>query len=318
MTPGEVGMTSAQDRNEWVRQRGEFRVTWRGYDRAEVEKCLRDLRSALHTVTAERDAVAEDVRRQSAELAALRAENLKLRERLDRVCRTPVETDGLSERLWHMVDLAQKEAQEILDKAQAEAERRREELDKREAELKLRRAELESEHRELVHRIKAEAAAEAEEAARKRREEDERAVRRRQELERDFAKSLAVRREEMNRALARREEAAKAEAERIVAEANARAERIVSQATARVRNLEAARRRAAAELRTAREALAGALPLIEPLPDEVTVDRTVKSGPPSMCGAGTGSGSRPAAHLVRRTANLPVQRVAGPTVSTTR
>src|SRR5690606_40521172 len=94
--------------------------------------------------------------------------NLKLRERLDRVCRTPVETDGLSERLWHMVDLAQKEAQEILDKAQAEAERRREELDKREAELKLRRAELESEHRELVHRIKAEAAAEAEEAARKR------------------------------------------------------------------------------------------------------------------------------------------------------
>ena len=31
-------MTSAQDRNEWVRQRGEFRVTWRGYDRAEVEK----------------------------------------------------------------------------------------------------------------------------------------------------------------------------------------------------------------------------------------------------------------------------------------
>ena len=68
----------------------------------------------------------------------------------------------------------------------------------------------------------------------------------------------------------------------------------------------------------AREALAGALPLVEPLPDEAAVDRTVKSGPPSVCGAGTGSGARPAAHLVRRPSNLPVQRVAGPTVSTTR
>ncbi|EHK87792.1 hypothetical protein SZMC14600_08399 [Saccharomonospora azurea SZMC 14600] len=232
------------------------------------------LLEALQATAADRDAAAEYVRSQSRELAALRTENEKLRQRLDRVCRTPVETDGLSERLWHMVDLAQREAKDIVATANAEAERRREELDKRQAELESRRTELEEEHRELVRQLKADAAAQAEKAERERREADERALRRRQELERDFAKNLAARRDEMNRALAQRDADARAEAERVVAEATAKAERIVAEATARVQALEEARRKAAAELRTAREALAGALPLIEPLPDEIAVDRT--------------------------------------------
>ncbi|EID55708.1 hypothetical protein [Saccharomonospora xinjiangensis] len=326
-------MTSARDHNGRPQQHDEFRVTWRGYDRDEVRKLVRGLREALQAVTADRDAAAEYVRFQSRELAGLRDENQKLRQRLDRVCRTPVETDGLSERLWHMVDLAQREAREVLADAHAEADRRRAALDKREAELEARRAELESQHRETVRQFKAEAAAEAERAENARREADERATRRRQELERDFAKSLAVRRDEMNRALARREEAAKAEAERIVAEATARAEHIVADATARVRTLEAARRKAASELRTAREALAGALPLIEPLPDEVAADRTGSSigvvpqapvplesrVPGELPAPSAGSGQRSAAphpRVVR--AERPVRRVVGPTVSSVR
>ncbi len=340
-------MTSARDRNGRPQQPGEFRVTWRGFDRDEVRKHVRELLDALHAVTADRDAAAEYVRSQSVELAALRQENEKLRQRLDRVCRTPLEIDGLSERLWHMVDLAQREAQDILTGAQAEADRRRAELDKREAELEERRAELESQHRELVRRVKADAAAEAERAERERREADERATRRRQELERDFAKNLAVRRDELNRALARREEAAKAEAERILAEATTRAERIVADATARVRTLEAARRKAASELRAARDALAGALPLLEPLPDEVAADRTgpktaaespeptpveaTKPAAPTGAGlprlpavlavaaAGNGSGPRPVPpHTRAARAELPARRVAGPTVSSAR
>ncbi|EIE99934.1 hypothetical protein SacglDRAFT_03068 [Saccharomonospora glauca K62] len=340
-------MTSAQDRNGWPQQPGEFRVTWRGYDRAQVRKYVRDLLESLHAVTADRDAAAQYVRSQSEELAALRRQNDKLRRRLDRVCRTPVEPDGLSERLWHMVDLAQREAEDILTEARAEADRRRAELDKRENELEERRAELEEQHRELVRRIKAEAAAEAERAERERRDADERAMRRRQELERDFAKNLAARREEMNRALARREAAAKAEAERIIAEATERAERLVAEATERVRALEEARRKAASELRAAREALVGAWPLLEPLPDEVSADRTgpkaVAESPesfpakerksPAFAGAGlptlpavlsvavSGSGAGPrsvTSHTRVAKAEPPARHVVGTTVSSAR
>lgn len=348
--PGEVGMTSGQGLHGRPQQPGEFRVTWRGYDRNEVRKHVSGLLEALQATAADRDAAAEYVRSQSRELAALRTENEKLRQRLDRVCRTPVETDGLSERLWHMVDLAQREAKDIVATANAEAERRREELDKRQAELESRRTELEEEHRELVRQLKADAAAQAEKAERERREADERALRRRQELERDFAKNLAARRDEMNRALAQRDADARAEAERVVAEATAKAERIVAEATARVQALEEARRKAAAELRTAREALAGALPLIEPLPDEIAVDRTAppvgivpsarsaaESQPAESAEAADSAesresadqptqvvsvpspGSRPGApHSRSARAELPVRRVSGPTVTSVR
>lgn len=336
-------MTSGRDLGGRSQQPGEFRVTWRGYDRDEVRNYVRGLLEALRAADADREAAADYVRSQSRELAALRAENEKLRQRLDRVCRTPVETDGLSERLWHMVDLAQREASDILNDANAEAERRRAELDKREEELQARRVELEAQHRELVRQLKADAAAEAEKADRERREADERALRRRQELEQDFAKNLAARREEMNRALAQREARAKAEAERVVSEATARAERIVAEATARAEALEQARRKAAAELRTAREALAGALPLVEPLPDEVAADRTAprvallptsrvpgespsaetvsevprsvaaEHGPAAVLRAGAHAA---APHSRAARAELPVRRVVGPTVTT--
>ncbi|TLW92277.1 metallopeptidase [Saccharomonospora piscinae] len=309
-------MTSGQSWNGWTPQHDDFRVTWRGFDRAEVRRRFTELSGALREVTADRDAAAEYVRGQAAELAALRDENAKLRQSLDRVCRAPVSSDGLSERLWRMVDLAQKEAHEVLATAHAEAQQRRAELDVREAELRAREAELEAEHRELVRCLKADAAAEAESAERARREEDERSVRRRQELERDFARNLAVRRDEVNRAIARHEEAAKAAADRIVADAASRADRIVAEATSRVHTLEQARRRAAADLRTAREALAGALPLVEPLPDEVAVDRTGREGVAAVPGH-EATTSPPAAGDPGSPADadLPTQRRKVPTVS---
>lgn len=306
-------MTSAEHGNGWAGEPADFRVTWRGFDRDEVRTHVRQLLDTVNEATATRDAAAAYVRHQSAELQSLRQEIESLRQRFDRVCRTPVSTDGLSERLWHMVDLAQREAGEILAESRADAERRSEELDKREAEIEARRAELEAEHQELVRRIETDATTAAEEAARRRREDDERALRRRQDLERDFAKNLAARREELNRALAQREEAAKAEAARIVEEAESRADRSVSEATARVRTLEAARRRVSTELRTARELLAGALPLVEPLPDELAADRTGVV-PPESEPQPRATTASPRGRSAREA--LPTQRVPGPTVQT--
>lgn len=258
-----------------------FRPALWGYDREHVDHYVHGRLEELRLLASDRDAAADCVQRLAERLEALRSENDKLRGRLARVCREPLETDGLSERMLHMVELAHEEAADIIAGAEAAAERKRA-LQRRRArrlrarhrrllaELQQRRIEQEAEHHELMRRVQSQAQAAAEQAQRQRRELDERATRRRQELERDFAVALAARRDEANKAIAQKEAAARAHAQRLIEQATRRAERIVAEATDRVHALEGMRRRLADELNGARAALADALPLTEPLPEEDT------------------------------------------------
>lgn len=259
--------------------RGEFTIAWRGYDREDVRRYVRDTAEHIRRLAAERDAALEHAGTLARRLDDAQVHNEKLRARLDRVCRQPVETDGLSERLLHMVDLAQAEAEEIVAKATTLAEETRARLDaeerrwrderaRREADLEARRATLEAEHRELVQRVRDEARQAAERAERRRRELDEAATRRRQTLERELTTALAALRVESERAIGEREQIARTEAERIVADAADQAAAMIAEATARVRELEDVRVRVSRDLRAVRALLADAAPLVDPVPGE--------------------------------------------------
>lgn len=299
-------MTITESRSGVLPVRTEFKFAWRGYERGRVEGYVRAVEEEIRLLTADRDSAADTAEKLAVELDAVRRENNELRERLERASRSPIESDGLSERLLRMVELAHEEADEIVENARGlaeqswaaaheAAERLRSRYDRMLAELDERRRQMETEHRELMAKARADVEAMTKQAERRRRELDEQAARRRQEAEREFTVAMAERREETMRLIEEREVAARAKAERLLADA-----------TARTRECEKLRSRIAAELRTAREVLTEATPFTEPLDEEDEVLRAAAPVPVSA--------PRPPSPTPRPPSDLPAQRAQAPLV----
>ncbi|GLZ27885.1 hypothetical protein Lesp02_00750 [Lentzea sp. NBRC 105346] len=266
--------------------RTDFDVRWRGYDHEQVQHYVREVEGELAVLTADRDSALARAESLARQLEAARTENAELRARADRICRTPVDPDALSERLRRMVELAHAEAEEITTRARiaaeqdwANAHRAADRLRRRAehvvAELDRRRAEAETEHRALMDRAHAEVETMTRQAERRRRELDDQAAQVRRQVESDFEQAMAQRRAEAMRALADQQRAAQARADRIVREATEHARRIVADAEHRVDLLDRCRRRVAEELRAAQALLADAEPLLRPLPEETIVTMEV-------------------------------------------
>jgi chromosome segregation ATPase len=128
-------------------------VEWRGYSRKQVDKRLDELRSELRGCAAEREAVASQAEQLAKLLEEARAENRELKLRVDRISRSPVELDGLANRLVRMVELAKEESAEVLTRAnsaeQQSEERRRQIEQDFELSMTKRRAEV---SRDLAHK----------------------------------------------------------------------------------------------------------------------------------------------------------------------
>ncbi len=265
--------------------RADFDVVWRGYDKGQVRHYVEGVEAELRLLAVDRDAAvarADDLARQ---LEAARSEIRELREHVDRICRTPIEPDALTERLRRMAELAHDEAAEITARAQAVAEhhwataeraatRLRERSERLVAELDARRREAEAEHRDLMRQAGERISAETRRAEQRRRELDERAAALREEVRVDFELAMSGRRAEAMAAMAEEEAAARARADQLVSEAREHARRIVAEARQRVDELRARRDRIAAGLRGARELLAEADPLLHTPPDEIPTQRT--------------------------------------------
>jgi hypothetical protein len=116
-------MISLDSRDEVVRLRTEFDLAWRGYDRGQVQVYVHTTDAELWTLTVDRDAAVSRAEELACQLEDVRSDNSRLRARLDRICRTPIEPDGLQERLRRRVELAKEEAAQILARAQAAAEK---------------------------------------------------------------------------------------------------------------------------------------------------------------------------------------------------
>ncbi|MFI9816493.1 coiled-coil domain-containing protein [Saccharothrix variisporea] len=269
-------------REELVPLRTDFDAAWRGFDRRQVRHYVAAVEADLRLLAVDRDAAVARADDLARELERARAEIRELKERYDRVCRTPVEPDALSERLRRMLELAHAEADEVTSRARAAAdqswettrratERLRERHERLVADLDARRHEMETEHRDLLRRTRAQVDAMTREAEQRRRDLDAQAQRLRAQVEADFEVAMAARRAEALREVADQRAAARAHAERLVREAREQADRIVTAARAEADRLAARRADIASSLRDAERLLADLDPLLEPVPEEAEV-----------------------------------------------
>lgn len=238
---------------------GEFSVTRRGYNPAQVEEHLRYLHAQLSMLAADRDAMSDQSQRLSDEIEAVRAEDEQLRARMRLLALHPLSAEGITERARLTLELATEEAEVVREGAQREAralvdrasvehlrnERERHRLERERAEIAAEHAEasqaLAAAHRE-ADRIVAETSASRDSA------------------ERQLAASIAARWEEAESEAQRSEAENRTEAERLLARARQQAEHVISQARHVADGVSQSaaddRAEAAAVLESAREAAA--------------------------------------------------------------
>ncbi|CAL9453507.1 hypothetical protein SUDANB95_02476 [Actinosynnema sp. ALI-1.44] len=266
-------------REELVPLRTDFDAAWRGFDRRQVRHYVAAVEADLRLLAVDRDAAVARADDLARELERARAEIRELRDELDRVCRTPVEPEALSERLRRMLELAHAEADEVTARARAAAdqawestrratERLRERHERLVADLDARRHEMETEHRDLLRRTRDQVDAMTRQAEQRRRDLDEQAARLRARVQADFEVAMAARRAEALREVADRRAAARAHAEQLVREAEDRARRLVAEARAQADRLDARRAGIAESLAEAERLLTDLDPLLDPLPEE--------------------------------------------------
>lgn len=276
--------------------RADFDVVWRGYDRGHVRRYVEGVEAELRVLAVDRDAAEARADDLASQLETARAEIRVLREHIDRISRTPVEPDALTERLRRMAELAHEEAAEIITRARAVAEnhwataeraatRVRERSERLVAELDAQRRQAEAEHRTSMREAGERLLAATRQAEQRRRELDERAAAVREEVRVDFELAMSARRAESVAAMAAQEAAARARADQLVRAAEDHARQIVTEARQRVDELRARRDRIAAGLRDARRLLAEANPLLHAPLDEIPAQRTGSARPESTAEA---------------------------------
>jgi colicin import membrane protein len=128
-------------------------VEWRGYSRKQVDQRLGGLRAELRELAADREAVVSQVEQLAKLLEEARTENRELRLRVDRISRSPIELDGLANRLVRMVELAKEESADLSARSrgadQKSEERRRQIEQDFELAMATRRAEV---ARDVAHK----------------------------------------------------------------------------------------------------------------------------------------------------------------------
>jgi colicin import membrane protein len=256
-------MAAVDTREDLVPLKTDFDRSWRGYDTRQVRAYVRSVEADLRMVIADRDAAAANAEDLARQMEELRTENDRLRQKLVRVCRTPIEPDGLSERLLHMVELAEDEATEITERARAAADRSwaaaeraaqrlRERHEKLLTELDARRKEMAAEHEELVRRTRAEVDLMTRQATQSRRKLDEQSAKRRQQVEKDFEEAMSVRRANALQAIADKEK-----------EANERMRKVLDEGQHKVDAMNKLRNRMAEQLQATQKLLSDATPLLQ-------------------------------------------------------
>lgn len=94
-----------------------FDIVRRGYDCAQVDYQLEQLRADLRIAVADRDAAVTQAAELARTLEAARGEIDDLRAQLKRLAAPPTTVEGMSERVARMLQTAQHEAAEIIAKA---------------------------------------------------------------------------------------------------------------------------------------------------------------------------------------------------------
>lgn len=235
----------------------DFTVVFRGFDREEVQRHLDERDRKARALVGQRDAArarSDDLARR---LEAAKKQHDEMRAQIDRFCRTPIEAHGLSERMEHMLALANEEAADIVTQAERKAAELRGEYENKISELDAERTRQQQEHDAVLAEARKEAERLAEQAREKRGQADAEAERRRRKADADA--------EEENR---KRKEASAEEADRLVREAKADASRRIAEATAEVDRLRELRGKISNQLGGVLGQIERSAPLLRALPEE--------------------------------------------------
>jgi chromosome segregation ATPase len=267
-----------------------FDIVRRGYDCAQVDYQLEQLRADLQITVADRDAGAAQAAELARALEAARGEIDDLRAQVKRLAAPPTTVEGMSERVARMLRTAQNEAAETAAKAttvaaairadvEREAEGLRARYEQMIGEAQRRRSAIEAENERTI----ADARRRSEDIvalAQQRAEQlDAESAARRQQVEEDFDITMSARRRNATRELAQEEANSKTEAKRRIDEATDVARRLVSeadqtavarvrQATRRVEALRTLHRQLTGQLQSVRVKLEEAVQHLSPAPEE--------------------------------------------------
>ncbi|MGH3629853.1 MAG: DivIVA domain-containing protein [Sciscionella sp.] len=266
-----------------------FDVVMRGFDRAQVQRFVDAVHDEIRMFAADRDSAMSRAEALNTQLDTSRTEVDRLGNRVDELCRAPMNAGELSERLERMLTLANTEASEVIARAQAAAEHTwtsaeesakalRARYQRMLSELDEQREEMIVEHRSTMEHARTEVTAMTTDAEQRRHTLDAEAEARRAAIEDEFQRHSDAARASMDSELAQAKAGSEAEAKRRIDEARATADSLVSEARAlATRTTEDADKRAKAAIekadayakRTTEDAVAKA--------DAMVADATEKS-----------------------------------------
>ena len=98
-----------------------FALTFRGYDREQVDERIDELLAEIRLLTTDRDAAVAEAEQLARQLERARADHAELRARTDRLCRTPADPAAVGDRVRHLLELAHAEAGGIVAAARERA-----------------------------------------------------------------------------------------------------------------------------------------------------------------------------------------------------
>ncbi|MEV4053137.1 hypothetical protein AB0J55_18280 [Amycolatopsis sp. NPDC049688] len=98
-----------------------FALTFRGYDREQVDERIDELLTEIRLLTADRDAAVAEAESLAQRLEQARSDNAALRARADRLCRTPADPAAVGDRVRHLLQLAHAEADGVVATARERA-----------------------------------------------------------------------------------------------------------------------------------------------------------------------------------------------------
>jgi chromosome segregation ATPase len=233
-------MGSVHDR-DLLPMRSTFDIVRRGYDCAQVDYQLEQLRADLQIAVTDRDAAAAQAAELARTLEAARGEIDELRADVTRLAAPPTSVEGMSERVARMLRSAQREAAEITAAASTAAESTRAEAEREAAELRTRyekmiaeaqrqRSQMDHEHERALAEAHRQAEAIVVQAKQRAAQLDDDSAARRRQVEEDFDITMSQRRRDANRELAELEASSKTEAKRRIDEATDVARRLVTEA----------------------------------------------------------------------------------------
>lgn len=233
-TPPQRAQTPAQLQRD-------FATHWNGYDRTEVRSHLARVEEDMRQLSAERDKATSQLGGMAKQLEALRAENAKLKSRVDELKEPPKSLDDLDDRMKRVGKLAQLQAEEVTTRAKSASEDTwkatakasialRERYRTLLKELDSHAESLHAEHRAALEETRAEVQELMVDAVRRREALDAEAERKRRAIEQEFDSTMAAKRKELEKHLADTRTAAKQQAERRMSQAQAEARRTVAEA----------------------------------------------------------------------------------------